>query len=119
MKKQTSTPGDKSVEPSASRDAEIQARAYQLYEQGGRRDGHDKEDWLQAEQLLSNQQIVRPPEADIDRAVVAEPAAVGVIDVLKDPQPPRARAITSPAIGGTTRQSIRTHQPHPAARKTH
>jgi hypothetical protein len=29
--------------------AEIRHRAYELYEQGGRTDGHALEDWLQAE----------------------------------------------------------------------
>ena len=28
---------------------QIRARAYQLYEQRGREDGHDLDDWLQAE----------------------------------------------------------------------
>ncbi len=28
---------------------EIRQRAYEIYEQRGRRDGHDLEDWLQSE----------------------------------------------------------------------
>ena len=32
---------------------EIRLRAYQLYEQRGREDGHDVEDWLQAESELT------------------------------------------------------------------
>ena len=35
------------VEPSEYHD--IQTRAYELYEQRGREDGHELEDWLQAE----------------------------------------------------------------------
>ena len=39
--------------PKTYRDGELQdqvrARAHQLYEQRGREDGHDLEDWLQAE----------------------------------------------------------------------
>ena len=31
---------------------QIQKRAYELYEQRGRTDGHDLDDWLQAEQEL-------------------------------------------------------------------
>jgi hypothetical protein len=31
---------------------EIRQRAYQLYEERGRRDGHDEDDWLQAEKEL-------------------------------------------------------------------
>jgi Protein of unknown function (DUF2934) len=44
----------------ADRDGELQdqirARAYQLYEQRGRDDGHDLDDWLQAEAELSEVQ---------------------------------------------------------------
>lgn len=36
-----------------SRPAEIAVRAYELYVQRGRRDGHDREDWLQAESELA------------------------------------------------------------------
>ena len=32
---------------------QIRARAFQLYEQRGRDDGHDLDDWLQAEAELS------------------------------------------------------------------
>lgn len=41
-------------ESSASEDihARIAAVAYQLYEQRGREDGHDLEDWLSAEQRI-------------------------------------------------------------------
>lgn len=34
---------------------EIKVRAYELYEQRGRQDGHDVDDWLQAESELNNQ----------------------------------------------------------------
>jgi len=33
----------------------IRRRAYELYEQRGRSDGHDMDDWLQAEGELSQQ----------------------------------------------------------------
>ncbi len=33
----------------------IRARAYELYEKHGRRDGHDQEDWAQAEQEIFGQ----------------------------------------------------------------
>jgi len=33
---------------------EIQTRAYELYEQRGREDGHELEDWLQAEGEVSS-----------------------------------------------------------------
>jgi hypothetical protein len=32
---------------------QLRARAFQLYEQRGRNDGHDLDDWLQAEAELS------------------------------------------------------------------
>lgn len=34
---------------SPSREEQIRTRAYQLYEQRGKLEGHDMEDWLQAE----------------------------------------------------------------------
>jgi hypothetical protein len=36
-------------------EAEIRELAFSLYEQRGRRDGHDLEDWLEAEALLQSQ----------------------------------------------------------------
>ena len=33
----------------------IRQRAYELYEKGGRRDGHQKEDWAQAEKEIRGQ----------------------------------------------------------------
>ena len=32
---------------------QIQERAYQLYERGGRQHGQDREDWIAAEQILN------------------------------------------------------------------
>ena len=47
------------VEPSNRSVAEIEgairARAYELYEQRGREDGHAEEDWLRAEQEVRDQ----------------------------------------------------------------
>ena len=40
---------------------EIRARAYELYEQRGREDGHDLDDWLQAESEVT--QIAKPVAA--------------------------------------------------------
>ena len=37
---------------------QVRARAYQLYEQRGRDDGHSLDDWLQAEAELSQGQHV-------------------------------------------------------------
>jgi hypothetical protein len=51
MKPKPSTLEPKSVEPTVviPIEQQIQQRAYELYEQRGRTDGHDLEDWLQAE----------------------------------------------------------------------
>ena len=51
MKPKTSTLAPKSDEPPVRIPIEqqIQQRAYELYEQRGRTDGHDWDDWLQAE----------------------------------------------------------------------
>ena len=37
--------------------ASIRARAYELYEVGGRKSGHDEQDWLQAEQEILKQKV--------------------------------------------------------------
>jgi hypothetical protein len=36
-----------------NREEEIRRRAYELYEERGREDGHDVEDWLRAEAEIS------------------------------------------------------------------
>jgi len=35
----------------------IRDRAYELYELGGRKPGHDKQDWLRAEQEILKQRV--------------------------------------------------------------
>jgi hypothetical protein len=37
--------------------AKIRDRAYQLYELGGRKPGHDEQDWLRAEQEILKQRV--------------------------------------------------------------
>jgi hypothetical protein len=37
---------------------QIRSRAYDLYEQRGREDGHDLEDWLQAESEVTQQKAM-------------------------------------------------------------
>ncbi len=41
--------------PSVDLEDQIRRRAHELWEQGGRKDGHDTEDWLQAERELNHQ----------------------------------------------------------------
>ncbi len=57
------TTGDGASErPQISHDVAV--RAYELYEQRGKEDGHDWEDWLRAEQEVragTNGHIPRPP----------------------------------------------------------
>ena len=48
------TPGPGMIATGPAHDA-IARRAYELYEQRGRRDGQDQEDWFQAERELSEQ----------------------------------------------------------------
>ena len=39
--------------PNPSLEQQIRERAYELYEERGREDGHDLEDWLRAESEIS------------------------------------------------------------------
>jgi hypothetical protein len=50
IEKKPSTLAPKSDEPT------VQQRAYELYEQRGRTDGHDLDDWLQAEREIKGTQ---------------------------------------------------------------
>jgi hypothetical protein len=58
MKRKPSTLAQKSDEPTIliPTEQQIQQRAYELYEQRGRTDGHDLEDWLQAEREIKGTQ---------------------------------------------------------------
>jgi hypothetical protein len=54
----------------------IRERAYQIYEQRGRRDGHDVEDWLQAESEIVGRKpaLVEKLEQTESRALIASAA---------------------------------------------
>ena len=54
MKPKPSTLAPRSNEPTVliPIEQQIQQRAYELYEQRGRTDGHDLDDWLQAEREI-------------------------------------------------------------------
>ena len=54
LRKQTSTT-ETQLRHDTSEEEEIRLRSYELYEQRGRENGHDMEDWLQAEVELSSQ----------------------------------------------------------------
>ena len=58
IEKKTSTLAPKSDEPPVliPIEQQIQQRAYELYEQRGRTDGHDLDDWLQAEYEIRGRQ---------------------------------------------------------------
>ena len=58
MKPTTSTLAPTSDEPTVLIPIEhqTQQRAYELYEQRGRTDGHDLDDWLQAERRIKGTQ---------------------------------------------------------------
>jgi hypothetical protein len=46
-----------SIEPTAELQERIRERAYELYEQHGREDGHDCDDWLQAESEITGKRM--------------------------------------------------------------
>ena len=58
IEKKPSTLAPKSDEPTVliPIEQQIQQRAYELYEQRGRTDGHDLDDWLQAEYEIKGTQ---------------------------------------------------------------
>jgi len=58
MKPNPSTLASKSDEPTVliPIEQQIQQRAYELYEERGRPDGHDVDDWLQAESEIKGTQ---------------------------------------------------------------
>ena len=60
MKVQPTTPSlvkaENQTEPTPEMLEQIRARAHELYEQRGREEGHDVEDWLQAEADVTQQQ---------------------------------------------------------------
>ena len=58
IEKKPSTLAPKSDEPTVliPMEQQIQRRAYELYEQRGRTDGYDLDDWLQAEREIKGRQ---------------------------------------------------------------
>jgi hypothetical protein len=58
IEKKPSPLAPKSDEPTAliPTEQQIRQRAYELYEQRGRTDGHDLDDWLQAERGIKGRQ---------------------------------------------------------------
>jgi len=58
IEKESSTLAPKSDEPTVliPIEQQTQQRAYELYEQRGRTDGHDLDDWLQAEYEIKSTQ---------------------------------------------------------------
>jgi hypothetical protein len=59
--------------------ARIAELAYSLYEQRGREDGHDVEDWIQAEEtvLATHDGVAAKPEGTSRRVVIGGKAAEG------------------------------------------
>lgn len=56
MRTETKRTAEPSPAPTSSPgEPEIAARAYELYVERGRSDGHDVEDWLRAERELTDQ----------------------------------------------------------------
>ena len=55
----TLSTGTRAAESSVDIQEQVRRRAFELYEQRGREDGHDLEDWLQAESELAPQYLRR------------------------------------------------------------
>jgi hypothetical protein len=53
----------------------IRLRAYSIYEQRGRQDGHDMEDWLQAEAEILGRTTVTSSEPRAPAPELVKPAA--------------------------------------------
>jgi hypothetical protein len=54
-----SMPGADSVSRPAGLEEQIRCRAYQLYEEHGKTEGQELEDWLQAEKEILTHQVTR------------------------------------------------------------
>ena len=50
-----------------SHHSEIERRAYELYEQRGRADGHDWDDWLRAERDVGGRKVASEVHASAER----------------------------------------------------
>jgi len=57
-----SNPTKKPLSEAKRLEDQIRQRAYELYEERGREDGHDVEDWLRAEEEIMEQKV-RPMAA--------------------------------------------------------
>ena len=57
-----STPQVKTVETADDTRSKIEQLAYALYQQRGQRDGHDCEDWLEAERMVKTASAAQSPE---------------------------------------------------------
>jgi hypothetical protein len=55
----TKKPLSKTVSEPKQLEDQIPERAYQLYEERGREDGHDAEDWLRAEKEMTERKVIR------------------------------------------------------------
>jgi hypothetical protein len=60
-----------SSQPSMLAHDDIARRAYQIYEQRGAADGHDVEDWCQAELELAREKEQRPSRPKLSKSVAA------------------------------------------------
>ncbi|HMH05636.1 MAG TPA: DUF2934 domain-containing protein [Terriglobales bacterium] len=53
----------KPQEPELELELQIRLRAYELYEARGKEDGHDRDDWLRAEEEIKKKKKVRTAAA--------------------------------------------------------
>lgn len=89
---------------------QVAAAAYHLYVEHGRQDGHDLDDWLRAEQLLSRQMAPRIP---------ASPNQSNAMPSVR-PVDSREHTVARDERGAATREEIRrqTTQMRPASRQS-
>ena len=95
---------------SADRDELVKRRAYQIWEQGGRRDGADQENWMQAAREIDEEMA---EVADAAAAPVTEVGAASTPDFSED-QETRGKGLDSPAgaVPGAARLGARgRHSP--------
>ena len=65
------------------RPEQIAARAYQLYLERGRADGHDVDDWLQAEYELMRLPVRKLAEIDQPTVARERPRTKSIVDLVR------------------------------------
>jgi hypothetical protein len=64
-------------------DKEIDARAYQIHLESGRRHGHDLDDWLQAEYELMHMSVGELAKLTVPKTSKAQREAKSIIEAVR------------------------------------